>query len=369
MYQNMGSRYLEQGTNKNDSLLIYLPEQLSPVMIRVGINGYGTIGRRVADAVSRQKDMEVSGVIKTKPDYVAMTASSKFKIFVPDRESIKKFQDKSLDVQGDLDDLVSASDIIIDCTPEGQGEKNIQIYRKHKKKAIFQGGESSSLAEVSFNAYANYDSASGKEYVRVVSCNTTGLARTLSTLRDHFGVSEASATLIRRATDPNDSKKGPINALEPDLHFPSHHGPDVMTVMDGISIETSAVKAPTTLMHLHSVTVKIKSETDLEHVLRAFESRRRLMIVSGKNGITSTAQVMDLARELGRERSDLYEIAIWRENVNLNGRKINYMQAVHQESDVVPENVDAVRAVFGLQEKEKSIELTDMALGIKEKVY
>lgn len=338
-------------------------------MIKVGVNGYGTIGRRVAEAVSRQGDMEITGVVKTKPDYVAITASSRFKLFVPDREAVKKFQEKSLSVHGDLNDLVSESDIIIDCTPEGQGEKNIEIYRKHKKKAIFQGGESSRLAEVSFNAYANYDSAAGKDFVRVVSCNTTGLARTLSTLRDNFGISEVNATLVRRATDPNDSKKGPINALEPDLHFPSHHGPDVMTVMPGLEIETSAVKAPTTLMHLHSVTAKINSDTDLEHVLDAFRSKRRLMLVSGKNGITSTAQVMDLARELGRERSDLYEIAIWRENVNLNGRKINYMQAVHQESDVVPENVDAVRAVFGLQEKEKSIELTDMALGIKEKVY
>jgi glyceraldehyde-3-phosphate dehydrogenase (NAD(P)) len=338
-------------------------------MIKVGINGYGTIGRRVAEAVSRQGDMEITGVVKTKPDYVAITASSRFKLFVPDREAVKKFQEKSLSVHGDLNDLVSESDIIIDCTPEGQGEKNIEIYRKHKKKAIFQGGESSGLAEVSFNAYANYDSATGKDFVRVVSCNTTGLARTLSTLRDNFGISEVNATLVRRATDPNDSKKGPINALEPDLHFPSHHGPDVMTVMPGLEIETSAVKAPTTLMHLHSVTAKINSDTDLEHVLDAFRSKRRLMLVSGKNGITSTAQVMDLARELGRERSDLYEIAIWRENVNLKGRKINYMQAVHQESDVVPENVDAIRAVFGLQEKEKSIELTDRALGIKEKVY
>ncbi|MCL5989616.1 MAG: glyceraldehyde-3-phosphate dehydrogenase, partial [Candidatus Thermoplasmatota archaeon] len=37
-------------------------------MIKVGIVGYGTIGRRVARAVSIQSDMHVSGILKTKPD-------------------------------------------------------------------------------------------------------------------------------------------------------------------------------------------------------------------------------------------------------------------------------------------------------------
>jgi hypothetical protein len=36
-------------------------------MIKVAINGYGTIGKRVADAVAAQKDMKVVVVSKTRP--------------------------------------------------------------------------------------------------------------------------------------------------------------------------------------------------------------------------------------------------------------------------------------------------------------
>ena len=36
-------------------------------MIKVGINGYGTIGKRVAEAVTLQDDMEIIGIVKTKP--------------------------------------------------------------------------------------------------------------------------------------------------------------------------------------------------------------------------------------------------------------------------------------------------------------
>jgi glyceraldehyde-3-phosphate dehydrogenase (NAD(P)) len=41
---------------------------------KIAVNGYGTIGKRVADAVRAQDDMEVVGVSKTKPNYEAQVA-------------------------------------------------------------------------------------------------------------------------------------------------------------------------------------------------------------------------------------------------------------------------------------------------------
>jgi len=38
-------------------------------MIKVAINGYGTIGKRVADAVDAQDDMSIIGVTKTSPSF------------------------------------------------------------------------------------------------------------------------------------------------------------------------------------------------------------------------------------------------------------------------------------------------------------
>ena len=42
--------------------------------VKVAINGYGTIGKRVADAVQMQKDMEIVGISKTKPNFEAFVA-------------------------------------------------------------------------------------------------------------------------------------------------------------------------------------------------------------------------------------------------------------------------------------------------------
>ena len=42
--------------------------------VRVGIHGFGTIGKRVADTVAKQPDTELVGVAKTRPSYEARRA-------------------------------------------------------------------------------------------------------------------------------------------------------------------------------------------------------------------------------------------------------------------------------------------------------
>jgi len=336
-------------------------------MIKVAINGYGTIGRRVADAVRAQKDMSVAGIVKRKPDYVAREASRNYRIFSSDKESLKAFSQSSIEAEGTMEELLDDVDIVVDATPEGQGEKNIQVYKTARKKAIFQGGESAALVEASFNAYGNFVDSWGKDYVRVVSCNTTAMARTVSACMEKFGVRKVEATIIRRATDPNDSKKGPINAIEPSLGFPSHHGPDLKTVLKIGEANTVAIKVPTTLMHVHVVNLTLEKSITQDDTLDLFKEYGRIITVSGKEGLISTAQLMDLGKEMGRKRGDLFEIPVWKESIFANNDNLRYIQAVHQESDVVPENVDAIRSMLQEKDKETSMEETDRAMEIRGK--
>ena len=61
-------------------------------MIRVAVNGYGTIGRRVADAVLKQKDMELEGVTKVRGDYRARLAVEKgLALYAADGKHLPEF--------------------------------------------------------------------------------------------------------------------------------------------------------------------------------------------------------------------------------------------------------------------------------------
>lgn len=332
---------------------------------KVAINGYGTIGKRVADAVAAQDDMRVVGVAKTRPDFEAKLAARRgYPLYAANKDSAAKFEKAGIKTAGLLDDLVKASDIVVDCTPEESGYKS--LYEKAGVKAIWQGGEEHSLTNLSFNAAVNYKECLGATFVRVPSCNTTGLIRTLYPIDAHVGIERAFAVMVRRATDPGDSKKGPINAIEPELEMPSHHGPDVQSVLPNLKIHTIAVKVPTTIMHLHTVTVDLKTAATPESIIDAWKRFHRIAFVSGGDGVRSTAQIMEMARDLSRNRADLYEIAVWRDGVHIvDGTRVYYFQAVHQESDVVPENVDAIRALLSLEKDgRQSMEKTDRSLGI-----
>ena len=45
--------------------------------IRVAVNGYGVIGKRVADAVARQEDMSLAGVSDVVTDWRVRTATKR----------------------------------------------------------------------------------------------------------------------------------------------------------------------------------------------------------------------------------------------------------------------------------------------------
>ena len=334
--------------------------------VKVAVNGYGTIGKRVADAVAVQDDMEIVGVCKRNPTFeVQMALDRGLPFYTTDEEHRAAFVEKGLEVQGLLPQLLEQVDIVVDCTPGKVGATYIPTYEDHGVKAIFQGGEKAHTAPISFNSSANYKDAWGKDMVRVVSCNTTGLCRTLYPIFRDIGIEEVLAVLIRRAADPWDSKKGPINAIKPVLKLPTHHGPDLNTVLPDIPIQSMAVAVPTTIMHLHANQVVLKRESSTEEVIDLWERSPRLRLVSGADGIVSTAQAMELAKDLDRSRADLFEIAVWRDGTHAEGKKLWYYQAVHQESDVVPENIDCIRSMMMLEEDpDKSIAKTDASLGI-----
>ncbi|MDV3277502.1 MAG: type II glyceraldehyde-3-phosphate dehydrogenase [Nitrososphaerales archaeon] len=338
-------------------------------MIRVGVNGFGTIGRRVADAVSKQGDMKLVGVTKTKPDYKSRIAVEKgLDLYAVDLKSLEVFKGAGYNVKGTLNDLLQRVDVVVDASPEDVGAVNKRIYEQAGVKAVFQGGEEHEVTGLSFVAQCNFEEAVGKSMVRVVSCNTTGLCRTLHAVDSAVGIARARAVLARRAADPDETGKGPIDAVVLDpTTLPSHHGPDVQSVLKGLDIVTMAFKVPTTHMHLHSLILTLKKQATKEEVVKALEGAPRIQLVDGKSGFKSTASVMDWAREMGRPRNDVYEATVWRDSVSVVGGEAYMFLAVHQEAIVVPENIDAIRALNGGYTREQSMKATDASLGIVHK--
>jgi len=334
--------------------------------IKVGVNGFGTIGKRAAWAVSKQDDMELIGVTKTKPSFEArMALDHGFPLYAASQADIAEFDKAGIKTAGTIDDLLQKVDIIVDTTPGGVAEGYKARYEAAGVKGIFQGGEDHGLTGISFNAMANYHESWGAKFSRVVSCNTTGLCRTLYPIDKEIGIERVIASLIRRGADPGDRKGSMLNAIEPSLKLPTHHGPDVQTIMPWLKIQTMAVVTPTTLMHVHCIAVDLKRKTKEDEVIFIWQNTPRVRLVSGKEGVKSTGQVMELSRDMGNPRGDMMDICIWKDGIKVVDDHLYFYQAIHQESDVVPEIVDCIRSMMKAeQDPLRSIAKTDKALGL-----
>ena len=335
-------------------------------MIGVSVNGFGTIGKRVADAVSVQPDMSVIGVSKRSPNHEARSAAeSGYDLYAADPDRVPGFGEREIPVAGTVGEMLAASDVVVDATPAGVGETYRDRYADHDVAVVYQGGEDASVAPNSFCARANYGRSVGETATRVVSCNTTGLARALTPLDETYGVASVDATLIRRGGDPTQTDRGPINDIVPDpIEIPSHHAPDLRTVLPAIDVTTTGVTVPATLMHLHSVTVSLRSTPTTEEVLEQFRTESRLQLITTESGCDSCADIQEYARDTGRPRGDVWENCIWADSVHVADSRLTFFQAIHQQADVVPENVDAIRALAGTADAAESQLLTDGALDV-----
>jgi glyceraldehyde-3-phosphate dehydrogenase (NAD(P)) len=336
--------------------------------IRVAVNGYGVIGKRVADAVRLQPDMELVGVADVVSDYrVKAAAVLGLPIYTSLPEKMNEMKDAGIAVAGTLDDLLPQVDAVVDCTPKGIGAKNLARYRAAGVKAIYQGGEKHSLTNHSFVAQANYETAIGRDTTRVVSCNTTSTVRTLTALRNAGLLKKARGVLIRRATDPWESDhSGIMNTVVPEGHIPSHQGPDAQTVVPELDVVTIAAKAAHTQTHNHYWIVELTRNASREEVLEAFRAAPRIAFIRMKDGIVALNSTIELMKDLGRPRGDMWEVALWEDVLTVNGNEAYYTYQVYNEAIVVPETVDAIRALAGrITDGRESIRITDEAMGMR----
>jgi glyceraldehyde-3-phosphate dehydrogenase (NAD(P)) len=75
--------------------------------------------------------------------------------------------------------------------------------------------------------------------------------------------------------------------------------------------------------------------------------------------------VKELMSDAGRPRADLYEVALWEDMLKVQGSELFYGYMVDNQAIVVPETIDAIRALTKAESDGKaSIAKTDAAMGI-----
>jgi len=335
--------------------------------VKVGVAGFGVIGQRLADGVALQDDMELVGVADVSPTLTIRALKEKgmpYDLYLAVPEN-KELMDKlGIPISGTLEELVQKVDVMLDATSAGVGAKNKELYKKYGKKGIFQGGEKDSVADVFLHGYANYEKGLGKEFIKLTSCNTTGLIRAIDCLDRAVGIVKTAITIIRRVADPGDYHRGLTNALQVDK-APSHQALDLMVIMPHIDATGILIHTPVTHGHIITVVATPKEDISKEEALAIFNAHPRIRVVRLEDGFLGNASLFKYARDLGNPRGDMYEIAVFEESIVKSGKDLMFAINIPQEAVVIPESIDAVRACMEMQQDRlEAVAMTNKFLGM-----
>ncbi|HSP41158.1 MAG TPA: type II glyceraldehyde-3-phosphate dehydrogenase [Gillisia sp.] len=336
-------------------------------MKKIAVLGYGVIGKRVANAIEKQDDMELTGICDVISDWRLQNAVRKnYDIYAATPEAEKEMRESGISVSGKMAELLTKVDLVVDCTPKKIAAKNVEQYKNMGLKFIVQGGEKHEITGHSFSAENNYETAINIPSTRVVSCNTTSILRTLTSLKKAGLLLYARGTLLRRATDPWESHLGGImNTMVPEKEIPSHQGPDAQSVDPELDVITSAVKVPQTLSHMHYWNVKLNKKVSRDEILEAFKTSTRIKMIRYDQGLVSNNTIKEMFLDMGRPWGDMYEVALWEDMLKVVGDELFYAYVVDNQAIVIPETIDAIRALTDLEKNAQiSILKTNRSLGI-----
>lgn len=331
------------------------------------VNGYGTIGAKAAAAARKSGFFVMATARSVKVD--SRDAYLKdYPIVLSDTKNAADFEKNGMQVAGGINEVLDIVDFVIDGTPAKVGAENIKnLYSKFPNlRVILEGGEKAAPGIASFSSGTNYWMVRDSKIVRVVSCNTTGMARTFGEVAKQLKQLAITNLLMRRAADPGDEKGENPDGVS--LLPVSHHGDDLRAVLSReananiVSLRTTAVVTPTTHFHVHSGTIKGPGLTAAK-VQAILKAQSRVALVQFPGGELKTPVLFDIFNSMIKDANHPF-IVVAQVEESGNPDEVAITIAVPQESNVVPENVNALHAMAGLAGKDAAIRLVDEVLNI-----
>lgn len=309
--------------------------------VRVCVVGYDLIGKRIADAVACQQDMELVHVVEDDPQRHPFIAARGFPLS-------RHFPDPCVGTR--------TIDIAVLCRNDGCLPEIPVVLASHLRR------EEGML----FSPTTAPERVLGQMCVRIPSPDVIAVGRLVKAISGLAGIERLFANTITRVGHATAVCSGSADAFEPlaDDDIMNRQWSDSLAGWV-LCHEMRRIRVPYTHSHLHVIKLDVDRLVEHSAVLDAIVHAPRLLLVSAADGFETTADLQEFFRDGSRLRFDRPEVVVWKESVTLRGRQLYLMMDVCQEATSIPETVDAIRLRQSASaDGDDSVRQTDTALGI-----
>ena len=261
--------------------------------IKVGINGFGRIGRMVFRAVAKDfKDIEIVAINDLlDPEYLAYmlkydSVHGRFNgdIAVDGGNMIVNGKKIRLTAERDPANLKwneVGADIVIDCTGFFLTKESCQAHIKAGAKKVVQSAPSKDDTPM-FVYGVNHTSYAGEAIVSAASCTTNCLAPVAKVLNDNFGIKRGLMTTVHAATATQKTVDGPSSKdwrggrgiLENIIPSSTGAAKAVGVVLPALKgkLTGMAFRVPTSDVSVVDLTVELNKEATYEAICKAMQA-------------------------------------------------------------------------------------------------
>jgi glyceraldehyde-3-phosphate dehydrogenase (NAD(P)) len=261
------------------------------------------------------------------------------------------------EVQGGLSALLAAADLVVDCGPSRTGAGRAELYRRHRVPAVFCGGERDRGLGPLVHSGLNPNAARQPGDLRLLSCNTTALARVVAGIGPDR-IESVDATVLRCSTDTDKAAKGITNGavLAPS---PSHHGADLAQVTPHPPVRTVSATVPMTAGHCIHARIALRGLAPSEALDRLAGCPRIELLAAGVPAYTAELKRRSSARWQDRHR--LQVLPIGSSGVGV----LELWLALDNQAITIPEVLDVIQLATGTAAAGQAQARSDRMLGIR----
>ena len=288
--------------------------------IRVGINGFGRIGRMVFRAVYNEfKDIEIVGINDLlDADYLAYMlkydsvhgrfageVSSETGAMIVDGKKIRLTAERD---PADLKWGDVKADIVIDCTGFFLTEESCQKHIDAGAGKVVQSAPSKDGTPM-FVYGVNHDTYAGQKIVSAASCTTNCLAPVAKVLNDTWGIKRGLMTTVHAATATQKTVDGPSQKdwrggrgiLENIIPSSTGAAKAVGVVLPELNgkLTGMAFRIPTSDVSVVDLTVELDKEASYDDICKAMKAASESGDMSKTLGYTDEKVVSTDFRGVG----------------------------------------------------------------------
>jgi len=306
-------------------------------MATILIIGTGTIGEPLIGLFcTHAKDFGIDEILfhkrtplKTDRSKV-LSLQKRGALLCVDKSTRTSFRALGIEPKYTLTEAMNKADVVIDCTP--CGNKNKEAWYRHQdwtKGFIAQGSEKGFGKPYAFGINDSALMPEMDRYIQVVSCNTHNLAAIIQVLAatstGYNGIREANFLCIRRANDISQVKgfmPSPTVGGHNDKKFGTHHAADAHRLLStnghDVKMFSSALKLNTQYMHTIYFNIEMKDALDLESIQDQIDLSPRIAWTHKK----SANEVFSFGRDHGHYGRILNQTVFCLPSLSVVGNKV-----------------------------------------------